>query len=301
MQPDRRTIEDVAAELGVAPAFIEKDWQAVRVLAAINQGFETPPTVVFSGGTSLSKGYGLIKRFSEDLDFRLDPTPRTANDRPLWREFRERLVEIVRDVEGLKPNVDEIALGSNFCKLPVHYQQIFDIPNALRPHLQLEFTYGSPRRAAQCRQVSSLIGEVAGQEAELEILCLSPEETAADKLCALTWRVLRRDRSSDDDDPTVIRHLHDLRAVLPVLEVDKSFREDVERAHEADNEARKRQIDMSLREGVRKAREALEEDPVWRQEYDRFVTATWYGHESAKIPFDEALSGLDQLIGRLGW
>ncbi len=33
---------------------------------------------------------------------------------------------------------------------------------------------------------------------------------AADKLSALTWRMLLRDRSHENDDPTIVRHLHDL-------------------------------------------------------------------------------------------
>ena len=32
------------------------------------------PHVIFKGGTSLSKGWGLIQRFSEDIDIFLDPT-----------------------------------------------------------------------------------------------------------------------------------------------------------------------------------------------------------------------------------
>jgi hypothetical protein len=38
-------------------------------------------------------------------------------------------------------------------------------------------------------------------------------ETAADKLSALAWRVCVRERGSKRDDPTIIRHLHDLAAL----------------------------------------------------------------------------------------
>ena len=42
---------------------------------------------------------------------------------------------------------------------------------------------------------------------------MDPVETAADKLSALAWRVLARDRTRAGDDPTIIRHLHDLAAL----------------------------------------------------------------------------------------
>ena len=75
MYPMRNTLNrdlilEVAGKFGSKPAFIEKDWYAVQLLKVISE-FKNDRGVnlVFSGGTSLSKGFGLIKRFSEDLDF----------------------------------------------------------------------------------------------------------------------------------------------------------------------------------------------------------------------------------------
>ena len=70
--PDAITLGRVAGALAVDEAFVEKDWfvvQAIAVLVAVG-GEDIVP--VFSGGTSLLKGYGLIKRFSEDIDFKLN-------------------------------------------------------------------------------------------------------------------------------------------------------------------------------------------------------------------------------------
>src|SRR5699024_10520011 len=231
-----RTFEDVAAELGVFPAFVEKDWHAVRLLRAINQRLVDPPTPVFAGGTSLSKGYGLIERFSEDLDFRLDPEFLDTRGRAIWRDFRRRLIECVREVDGLRLDTDSIEKGSNFCKLPVAYESYFEVPDSLRPHLQLEFSYCRPRRETQRCGISSFVTSFSHREPETEIPCLSPAETAADKLCALAWRVLARDRNSEHDDPTIIRHLHDLRALLSVVEFDGVFAADVEAAYRTDSQ-----------------------------------------------------------------
>lgn len=55
----------VARETGIAGALVEKDYWVTHTLWALHEtGLET----WFKGGTSLSKGYGLIHRFSEDLD-----------------------------------------------------------------------------------------------------------------------------------------------------------------------------------------------------------------------------------------
>lgn len=73
--PDRRVLGRVAGALGVDEAFVEKDWfvvQAIRTLVACGTDGIQP---VFSGGTSLLKGHGLINRFSEDIDFKLVLSP----------------------------------------------------------------------------------------------------------------------------------------------------------------------------------------------------------------------------------
>ena len=55
--------------LGTAQQNIEKDFWVCWTLDALFNGLETGgPRLLFKGGTSLSKGYGLIKRFSEDID-----------------------------------------------------------------------------------------------------------------------------------------------------------------------------------------------------------------------------------------
>src|SRR6266702_779323 len=63
---------------GLRPAIIERDYyvtEALRIIAATSGD-----KVIFKGGTSLSKGWNLIQRFSEDIDIFLDPL---AFDPPL--------------------------------------------------------------------------------------------------------------------------------------------------------------------------------------------------------------------------
>lgn len=60
----------VAGRRGLAVGLVEKDYWVTHVLWSLHEfGLE----VWFKGGTSLSKGFGLIERFSEDLDLKLEP------------------------------------------------------------------------------------------------------------------------------------------------------------------------------------------------------------------------------------
>jgi len=50
---------------------VEKDWWVVQTLSIIFL-MEYANVLIFKGGTSLSKGWNLIQRFSEDIDLALD-------------------------------------------------------------------------------------------------------------------------------------------------------------------------------------------------------------------------------------
>jgi predicted nucleotidyltransferase component of viral defense system len=69
--PDRRTLGRVAGALAVDEAFVEKDWHVVEAIRALLALGDADFTHVFSRGTSLLKGHGLIKRLSEDIDFKM--------------------------------------------------------------------------------------------------------------------------------------------------------------------------------------------------------------------------------------
>ncbi len=60
-----------ARQVGLPAVAIEKDWWVVHTLSLIFS-MECASALVFKGGTSLSKGWNLIQRFSEDIDLALD-------------------------------------------------------------------------------------------------------------------------------------------------------------------------------------------------------------------------------------
>ena len=63
-------IRIVANNEGIAPALVEKDYWIMQSLYGLQQ---LELAFQLKGGTSLSKGYGLISRFSEDIDIRIEP------------------------------------------------------------------------------------------------------------------------------------------------------------------------------------------------------------------------------------
>jgi len=61
-----------AAAAGLQESFVEKDYYVTEVLRMMAERY-SPGQVIFKGGTSLSKAWGLIQRLSEDVDLLLVP------------------------------------------------------------------------------------------------------------------------------------------------------------------------------------------------------------------------------------
>src|ERR1035437_3151136 len=63
--------KETGRKVGLQDIAIEKDWWVVQTLSIIFS-MKCAPALIFKGGTSLSKGWNLIQRFSEDIDLVLD-------------------------------------------------------------------------------------------------------------------------------------------------------------------------------------------------------------------------------------
>src|SRR4051794_39831734 len=96
--PSKAVIEEAALELGINPAFVEKDWYVVQLIGIIMRTDLYGPQVIFTGGTALSKAHRLLQRFSEDIDFRLILPHSTSLSRGQHRNLLSRIRERLREV-----------------------------------------------------------------------------------------------------------------------------------------------------------------------------------------------------------
>ena len=72
-EDDRNALfKNTAAKMGMTEAIVEKDFWVCYMLDYLFHRCCWKNNIAFKGGTSLSKAYGLIERFSEDIDLILD-------------------------------------------------------------------------------------------------------------------------------------------------------------------------------------------------------------------------------------
>ncbi len=297
--PDKATFILAEKELDITAPLIEKDWHVTQVLAFLSRlnypGFE----IVFSGGTALSKAHKLIQRFSEDIDFRVIAAEDKLH-RNVLSAFKNSVINSLRDA-GFHIAADSIRArdGNKFFAIDIDYNTYFDHTIELRPHIQVEMTVHSPQLPVLHLPVKSLLTELMKKPPEVEsIACISPVESAADKLSALAWRIPDRVRGNQNDDPSLVRHIHDLAALENIAIKDPNFIELVLAALNRDN-SRPRNVStfntLSKHEKFALMLDILVRDSEYIEEYRRFVFDVSYAPEGAAPDFETAIKAVKRL------
>lgn len=149
----RELFAEAAARLGMTPAVVEKDFWVTWMLDRLFANPQLAGLLMFKGGTSLSKAYGLIERFSEDIDLILDWRILSQDD-PLADRSRTKqnllnesidqqaktyiagpLLTQISDVAG---DICRCVVGMDDAHvIEVHYPAAFP-DTYLRPELRLE-------------------------------------------------------------------------------------------------------------------------------------------------------------------
>jgi len=214
-------------EQGLRPSIIEKDYyvtEALRIIAATAAG-----KVIFKGGTSLSKGWNLIERFSEDIDIFLDPL---AFRPVLGKNGIDRELKKLRDAVGAHPALTFVenesqTIGGFGRNDRFSYTQRFGGPGEVANRVLLEAGTASGREPTAVVELSSYIGQFlkskglslgAEDEGSFSLRLLHFRRTFVEKMFAIHGRVelLKRDGQPLG---TYARHYYDLFHLAAQAEV----------------------------------------------------------------------------------
>jgi predicted nucleotidyltransferase component of viral defense system len=301
--PSKAVFEEVAQTLSVNESFIEKDWHTVQVISALSKVYSSDFELIFSGGTALSKAHGLIQRFSEDIDFRV-----MADHNLLTRGTRSNLKKsIIKSLQLSDFTIRDqnvIARDENrFFSIKIEYKTEFVRSNALRPHILVEMALQNPLLPPKKLSVRSFIAKITGQSPEVkQISCVSPVEIAADKLSAIVWRIPDRIRGELYDDPAIVRHIHDLCILEPIVTSEDSFIKLVKIAMLKDNERSKKNKNFSgltMQEKFNQVLSVIDSDSEYAEEYYRFVKGVSYAPQELIPDFHTAIAAVRRITSHI--
>jgi len=226
----KRNIFNEAGRMkGLPPVAIEKDWWVVHTLSIIFS-MECAPALIFKGGTSLSKGWNLIERFSEDIDLALDRAylgfEGALSNRAIER-LRQSCFNFVTTtfLEALRSKFSECGFSNIDIKceeiekkdkdpisIAIYYPGLTETASYLKPRILVEVVSRSLKEPFTQKGLRTLVAENYPDrpfsDVSINIPSVNPERTFLEKIFLLheefqkPQEKIRVDRLS--------RHLYDI-------------------------------------------------------------------------------------------
>ncbi|MBI2339887.1 MAG: nucleotidyl transferase AbiEii/AbiGii toxin family protein [Deltaproteobacteria bacterium] len=208
--------ETAAARMGVPAQIIEKDFWVVWVLGRLFDQTAIKPHLTFKGGTSLAKVFGLIKRFSEDIDLSIEKSffgladSQSPEQAPSRKKRQERLDKLSREcaqcvrgpmLTGLKKDFSQHLLSASDWKLipdkgdPTGQTLLFEYPTDfpkkagyVRSAVKIEMGARSEHWPVSQKKIQSYLKEALEEnidEPEVIVRVLNVERTFWEKATIL--------------------------------------------------------------------------------------------------------------------
>ncbi|MFD2256875.1 nucleotidyl transferase AbiEii/AbiGii toxin family protein [Luteolibacter algae] len=270
----------VGAEMSIDPVLVEKDYWIMHCLHGLQQlgmNFE------LKGGTSLSKGFRIINRFSEDIDIRIDPPEELKvstgrnHDKPAQVESRKRfydwLAETIK-IDGIisierDTTFDDAKYRSGGIRL--NYKEVNGTKADLKQGVLLEVGFDDVTPNIP-QDISSWAYDYAAEKVEIidnranGVLCYNPGYTLVEKLQTISTK-FRKQQESGEFPVNFMRHYYDVYCLLEVPSVIEFIGSDEYKAHK-DRRFRSENPDITKNEAF------LLNATQTRNDYERAYEAT---------------------------
>jgi len=242
LSEDRRRglIENITYTAGIQQKALEKDWWVTLTLKALFT-CKYKEHLIFKGGTSLSKCWKLIERFSEDIDIALAPeafgmkyeeNPSATFVKKLKRagcaftsnelkeEIEKKFIEIGVPAGMLKIEADPVKENmpdTDPQTLLIHYPTLIGTDDYLADVVKVEVSVRSLIEPNEKAQVQSLMSESDRfslfKEIPFEVVAVEPQRTFLEKMFLLHEEFQKPDRAKIKSN-RMSRHLYDLEKMM---------------------------------------------------------------------------------------
>ena len=223
----------VADQLGIDPVLVEKDYWIMHCLWGLQASkfrFE------LKGGTSLSKGFGTIHRFSEDIDIRIEPPDALKvqagrnHDKPSHIESRRVYYEWLCKNIAI-PGIETVERDTAFddkkmrsAGIRLHYPNRVGQQTGIKDGILLELGFDdtTPNRSVTISSWAYDAAINAGikiyDNRAVDVLCYLPTYTFVEKLQTVSTKY-RLQQSGEAFPANFMRHYYDIYCLLALPEV----------------------------------------------------------------------------------
>lgn len=276
--------------MGIEAGIVEKDYFVTLFLKKI---VCKQPDIIFKGGTSLSKCYKLIKRFSEDIDLSIEYVNKPTEGQK--KHLKTNIVSAVNEFNFCLTNADNIKSRRDFNRYIIEYPSVFGT-DYLKQQLIVETAVFIRSYPSKVMTASSFIYEYLYDNNYHDIItqyALEPfqlnvqiaERTFIDKLYALCDYYLNNTVFEHS------RHIYDIYKLLDVVEINSELRQ---LAVEVKEERKKHKTCSSAQDCVDinlLLQEIIDKD-VYKSDYDSITASLLF----EKIEYHTAVKALQTII-----
>ena len=279
----------VSEDTGIEASIIEKDYYVTLFLQRI---VAHQPNIIFKGGTSLSKCYKLINRFSEDIDLNIDTESHPTEGQR--RKLKEAIVSIIEEFGFTLTNPDKVRSRRDYNRYVVDYPTIFPT-SFLKEHLIVETAVYIKAYPCKRMLVSSLVHDYLKRNGYTELIeqyGLQPfelnvqaaERTLVDKVFALG------DYYLSDAVHEHSRHVYDIYKLLDVVTLDDSMKALVQSVREE----RKPHVNCRSKDGIdmNALLQEIVDKAVYKHDYEDITSKILF----EEVPYETAVAALQKII-----
>ncbi len=323
LERQRVVNEEAGRRLGLSAGSVEKDLWVCWTLRALFRLPVSGPHLTFKGGTSLSKGWKLIDRFSEDIDIVIAreflgfggadaPEDAMSNKQRVKRldalmhaartHIRDVLSpELEQQVRRLLPPTSSWKLEADADDpdaqtLLLHYPPAMGTAVYVRPVVKIELGARSDTEPSTTPEIAPYLAEVFPDEvrgSRFAVHAVAPERTFWEKVALLHEESYRE--SGAAPKARLARHYYDLWCLITRGVAERAIRDGAlfgrVAAHRAVFFRRSRDAQASFAPGSLRIVPAADRLTLWRRDYDAMRESMFFG----EVPdFAEILS----VVGR---
>ncbi len=291
---DRELFEQLilrtSESLGIKAEIIEKDYYVTLFLKEL---VSVSPDIIFKGGTSLSKCYHLIDRFSEDIDLNIETETKPSESRR--KHLKSSIVSVIDKLGFTLTNPENVKSRRDYNRYIIDYPSVLGA-SYLKEMLIVETAvyqraYPTVRKTAgsliydylSANGFDNFIEQYSLEPFELNVQ--SAERTMIDKLYALADYYLAGTTAEHS------RHIYDIYKLLSVVEINDELKK---LAVSIADERRPHSRSLSVQDGtdIKAVLREIVEKNIYESDYKTITESLLF----EPVPYETAIKALNTVL-----
>lgn len=291
---DRELFEQLilrtSESLGIKAEIIEKDYYVTLFLKEL---VSVSPDIIFKGGTSLSKCYHLIDRFSEDIDLNIETETKPSENRR--KHLKSSIVSVIDKLGFTLTNPENVKSRRDYNRYIIDYPSVLGA-SYLKEMLIIETAvyqraYPTVRKTAgsliydflSANGFDDFIRQYSLEPFELNVQ--SAERTMIDKLYALADYYLAGTTAEHS------RHIYDIYKLLSVVEINDELKK---LAASVADERRPHSRSLSVQDGtdIKAVLREIVEKNIYESDYKTITESLLF----EPVTYETAIKALNTVL-----